>query len=85
MRILEATIDVHTLITGLLGIICGIIGWFSRELWAAVQSLKNDLNELEVQMSRDFVRYDRLQDALKPIHESLALIIDKLDRKVDKD
>lgn len=76
--------DVHVIVTGLLGLVSGIIGWFSRELWAAVQELRKDIKELEVQLTRDYVRYDRLQDALRPIMETLEKIDSKLDHKVDK-
>ena len=77
-------IEPHAIITGLLGLVSGIIGWFSRELWAAVQELKKDITELEVQIGRDYVRYDRLKDALDPIMIALNKIHDKLDSKVDK-
>jgi hypothetical protein len=65
-----------------LGFAC--LGWFAREMWSAVQTLKTELKNLEVGMSRDYVRYDRLQDAMKPILDKLQRIEDTLTRKVDK-
>ncbi|MES2903546.1 MAG: hypothetical protein V4696_05110 [Pseudomonadota bacterium] len=62
----------------------GVLGWFARELWSAVQMLKGELAKLEVKMSSDFVRYDRLQDALKPITTTLDRIEGALMHKVDK-
>lgn len=67
-----------------LGATCGILGWFARELYAATQALRKDLSVLEVQIKSDYVRYDRLQDALKPIMDSLIDIKHTLDRKADK-
>lgn len=68
----------------LLGLVCGVLGWFARELYNATQSLRKDLSALEVKLSADYVRYDRLQDAMKPIMESLHEIKVALRSKVDK-
>lgn len=77
-------IDLHTILTGLLGVVCAVLGWLGRELWQAVQSLRRDLGALEVRIGTDYVRYDRLQDALKPVLDALADIRAKLDHKLDK-
>jgi len=50
----------------LIGIACGILGWFARELYNATQSLRKDLSALEVKLSSDYVRYDRLDSARVP-------------------
>lgn len=68
----------------LLGIACTVLGWFAREMYAAMQSLRKDLSTLEVQLTRDYVRYDRLQDALKPVLDSLSEIKHTLQGKADK-
>ena len=59
------------IIQGLLGLACGILGWMARELYGAVKSLRQDLSTLETQIARDYVRYDRLQDALKPLVDAI--------------
>ena len=61
-----------------------VLGWFARELWNAVQKLKEDLGKLEIRIGTDYVRYDRLQDALKPIMSSLEDIKAALTHKADK-
>lgn len=71
-------------IIGLIGLTCGVLGWFARELYTATQSLRRDLSALEVKLSADYVRYDRLQDAMKPIMDSLHEIKIALQSKVDK-
>lgn len=68
----------------LLGLTCGVLGWLAREMYAAIQALRKDLGSLEVQLTRDYVRYDRLQDAFKPVLDSLAEIKHALSGKVDK-
>lgn len=67
-----------------LGAACAILGWFARELYAATQSLRKDLSALEVRISGEYIRYDRLQDAMKPIMDSLAEIKHTLSQKADK-
>ena len=68
----------------LIGAACGVLGWFARELYNAVNRLRDDLQKLEVKLSTDYVRYDRLQDAFKPIMASLEEIKAALAHKVDK-
>ena len=67
-----------------LGVVSALLGWFARELYAATQQLRKDLSALEVQITSDYVRYDRLQDAMKPIMDSLSEIKHTLDGKADK-
>ena len=76
--------SVEQMFLGLVGLACGILGWFARELYNATQALRKDLSSLEVQIGRDYVRYDRLQDALKPVMDSLHEIKQALTQKVDK-
>jgi hypothetical protein len=76
--------SIEQMFLGLVGLACGILGWFARELYNATQALRKDLSALEVQIGRDYVRYDRLQDALKPVMDSLHEIKQALMQKVDK-
>lgn len=77
-------IDPHLAFTALLGLISGLLGWLGRELWNAVQSLRKELSELQINIGRDYIRYDRMQDALRPLMEKLQRIEDALSRKQDK-
>lgn len=67
-----------------LGVACSILGWFARQLFEAARKLRSDLSVLEVQMNRDYVRYDRMQDAIKPVMDALHEIKETLKTKVDK-
>ena len=67
-----------------LAAVCGVLGWFARELYSATQALRKDLSSLEVRIGTDYVRYDRLQDAFKPIMDSLHEIKQTLSSKADK-
>lgn len=78
------TIDIQSIATLALGGVCGLLGWLGRELWSAVSLLRSDLQALEVKLGTDYVRYDRLQDAMRPILEKLDRIQTALDHKADK-
>ena len=75
----------HTqILITLLGLSCAVLGWFARELYNATQALRKDLSSLEIRIGTDYVRYDRLQDAFKPVMESLHEIKLALSGKADK-
>lgn len=76
--------NLEHIIMGLLTLASGVLGWFARELYSAMQALRRDLVNLEVQINRDYIRYDRLQDALHPIMTALAEIKHALDGKANK-
>lgn len=75
---------IEQLFIGLIGLTCGALGWFARELYSAVNRLRDDLQKLEVKLSAEYVRYDRMQDAFKPIMQALDEIKQALTHKADK-
>ena len=72
------------LLLGLMAAGIGSLGWFGRVLYDAVNKLKDDLTKLEIKIGTDYVRYDRLQDALNPVIERLEHIYRELTHKVDR-
>lgn len=76
--------SIEQILIGLVGLVCAALGWFARQLFQAVEKLKADVLQLEVKIGTDFVRYDRLQDMLKPIMHGLDEIKDALKTKADK-
>lgn len=77
-------IEFHAIITGILALVTGVLGWFARELWNAVKTLQRDLTKLEVKISTDYVSYDRLKDIMHPMIEAIEDIRDTLKSKADK-
>lgn len=67
-----------------LSVACGALGWFGRQVWGAVQDLKRDLGDMRVLIAADYVRYDRMQDAMAPVLKSLDEIKLTLAHKADK-
>lgn len=78
------TLDFTQVAIALLGVACTVLGWFARQVWGAVTELRKDHDNLRVLMSAEYVRYDRLQDALKPVIDSLHEIKLTLSGKADK-
>ena len=68
----------------IIGIVLSVLGWFARQLWDAVQTLKNDMKELEVELPTHYLRKDEFESRLDKIESMLERIFDKLDHKVDK-
>ena len=66
------------------GAILAVAGWFARQLWEAVQSLKQDLHELEVDLPKNYVIKDDLDKRMTHIEDMFQRIYDKLDGKADK-
>ena len=58
----------------------GVAGWFARELWTAVQDLKNDLSKLPT----IYVARQDYKDDMREVKEMLGKIFDRLDNKADK-
>ena len=76
--------DLQTFINFILPTVCGILGWFCRELWTAVQELKDDLSKLREELPQHYVTKQDFQDRWYEVLKSLHRIEDKLDQKVDK-
>lgn len=76
--------DISQIALWILGAVSACLGWFARQVWTAVQELKEDMNKLRVMIGTDYIRYDRLQDAMKPIMDSLHEIKKTLEGKADK-
>ena len=64
----------------ILGACMAVAGWFARELWTAVQELKNDLSKPPTIY---VVRQD-YKDDMREVKEMLSKIFDRLDNKADK-
>jgi hypothetical protein len=67
-----------------LGIGMTVVGWFARELWAAVKELKADLSKLREDLPKDYVSRDDYKDDIRDIKGMLAKIFEKLENKADK-
>lgn len=74
----------QNLINMFLGVGMTVVGWFARELWAAVKELKTDLAKLREDLPKDYVLRDDYREDIRGIKDMLAKIFDKLENKADK-
>jgi hypothetical protein len=80
--------DTQTLINFVLGSFLALIGWLARQLWEAVERLKLDLHQIEVELPSNYVKREEFSESLKEIKDLCRQIFDKVDslekRKADK-
>ena len=76
--------DPQTLINITGGIVLSVVGWLARELWGAVQSLREDIHRIEVDLPKTYVPRMDLDTRMKHIEDMFQRIYDKLDAKADK-
>jgi len=60
------------------------IGWFARQLWEAVKTLKDDLHRMEADLPKSYVLKADLDKRMDHIESMFQRIYDKLDGKADK-
>ena len=80
--------ETQTLVDFALGTMLAIVGWLARQLWDAVERLKSDLHQIEIDLPSKYVRREEFSESLKEIKDLCRQIFDKVDslekRKADK-
>lgn len=76
--------ELQHLIDIVLSVAMSVVGWFARELWAAVKELKSDLSKMREDMPKTYISRDDYREDLRDIRDMLGKIFDKLDNKQDK-
>ena len=76
--------DDQQIINIIIGAVLSVLGWFARQLWDAVQDLKRDMKQIEVDLPTHYVRKEDLDVRMDRIEAALNRIFEKLDHKADK-
>jgi hypothetical protein len=83
--------DGQMIINLLAGSALGVLGWFARQLWDAVERLKSDVKDIEICLPSNYVRKKDMQDLkhdiearFDKIDNTLEKLFEKLDSKADK-
>ena len=66
------------------GVLLSVAGWFARSLYAAVEQLRKDIHQIEVDLPKSYVPKEDWSESLKKIESMLEKIFDRLDQKADK-
>jgi hypothetical protein len=77
-------VDMQTWVNIVATVAVAVGGWFGRSLWDAVDKLKNDLHQIEVDLPNNYIQKNQFSDGMKEIKEMLIRISEKLDGKADK-
>ena len=67
-----------------LSAIMAVLGWFARELWAAVKELKSDLSKLREDLPKTYVSKDDYRQDIRELKEIMNKVFDRLENKADK-
>lgn len=76
--------ETQLLINIFLGCTASVTGWFARELWSAVQILKDDLYKLREEIAKNYMPKDEFVVFKGELFTMLRRIEDKLEKKEDK-
>ena len=76
--------ETQSLINTALGAILAAVGWFARQLWDAVDGLKKNVHQIEVDLPKTYVMKDDLDKRMAHIEDMFQRIYNKLDGKADK-
>ena len=74
----------QNLINIFLGLGMTVVGWFARELWAAVKELKSNISQVREQLMKEYLTKDDYREDIREIKMMLAKIFEKLENKADK-
>ena len=66
------------------GALLAAIGWWCREIWDSLKSLKSDLQRIEIDLPKNYVSKSEINTRFDKIDSILERIFDKLDEKADK-
>jgi hypothetical protein len=75
--------DLQQVFNVFIPIVCAVLGWFCRELWTAVQELKNDVAKLREDLPSKYVSKEDFNDRWNEVLKSLHRLEDKMDRVVE--
>lgn len=74
----------QTLINALFGIAATALGWIIKSIYDAMNTLKNDVKEIERELHTEYIRKDDYKDDIKELKEMLNAIFKRLESKADK-
>jgi hypothetical protein len=77
-------VDLQTVINLGAAAALAVCGWFARQMWAAVDELRNDLAKLREELPKTYLTRSDFKDSMHEIKTLLITIDAKLDRKLDK-
>lgn len=62
----------------------GMVGWWSKTIWAAVQELKADLAKLREEIPKEYIPKNEFHEGIRELKNLLVSLHNKVDMKMDK-
>ena len=66
------------------GILLVAIGWWCKEIWDSVKTLKADIKAIEIDLPKNYVSKTDIESRFDKIDATLERLFDRLDAKADK-
>lgn len=66
------------------GAILVAVGWWCKEIWDSVKTLKDDIKAIEIDLPKNYVSKKDIDSRFDKIDATLERLFDRLDAKVDK-
>jgi hypothetical protein len=66
------------------GAILVAVGWWCKEIWNSVKSLKEDIQAIQVDLPKNYVTKKDIENRFDRIDATLERLFDRLDAKADK-
>ena len=66
------------------GAILVAVGWWCKEIWDSVKTLKEDIKQIEIDLPKNYVSKTDIESRFDKIDATLERIFDKLENKADK-
>lgn len=76
--------EFQTILNIVLGSLTGILGWFAREMYSAVQALKDDLYKFREEVAKEYIPKNEFNLFKEELFQTLRRIEDKIEKKSDK-
>ncbi len=76
--------EFQTLLNLILGSFTAALGWFAREMYTAVQSLKDDLYKFREEVAKEYIPKNEFNLFKEELFNTLRRIEDKIEKKSDK-
>jgi hypothetical protein len=66
------------------GILLVATGWWCKEIWDSVKTLKEDIKSIEIDLPKNYVSKKDIDSRFDKIDATLERLFDRLDAKADK-
>lgn len=71
--------NTQDVILGLVGLVCGGLGWWLKDLWEAHKILRTELSKFKEEVPKEYVSKLDFKEDMREIKETLRSIYERID------